>query len=301
MIREILRAQRKAPKVLVENKISFAAQDSELSIYDTFAPATDVDLASDQLLFCGMVSGQKVMHGEHGRFSCNFYPHESFVMAPNSPVSIDFPGASPRAPTTCLAIEICPDKVQRIAAELESRALLEQNYPEPEPRTLIHTSHSQQIQGLLERIVQIYTENHQDRSYMIELAVSELIVRLLRQQTREFLIGHSEAEPEHNGINAAVHYISKHLDQPLNVEQLAKIACMSRTKFFCHFRSALSCTPQEFLYQLRLKHAAQLLTQGNSVTAACYASGYNNCSHFSRSFRQHYGVSPSQYRTRHAT
>ena len=51
MITPIIENLRKAPQVLVENKISFAGPESELSIYDTYQQAQRVKLKSDQLLF----------------------------------------------------------------------------------------------------------------------------------------------------------------------------------------------------------------------------------------------------------
>ncbi|MDO7666784.1 MAG: AraC family transcriptional regulator N-terminal domain-containing protein, partial [Pseudomonadota bacterium] len=87
---------------LVENKIAFAGPESELSIYDTYRTASRVGLRSQQLLYCGMVKGKKIMYGtgnEHGEI---FLPHESFVMPPGEFVEIDFPEANEESPTTCL-------------------------------------------------------------------------------------------------------------------------------------------------------------------------------------------------------
>jgi len=299
MIREVIENQRRDPQVLIENKISFAAADSELSIYDTFEKASRVALASDQLMFCGMVSGKKVMHANTDEFECDFLPHESFVMAPNSPVEIDFPTASLTKPTTCLAIEIGSERVKNIISGLNSSASLSLYQREWQYETqLVHTHHNTQTQALLNRIVQIYTENHQDRSFMIDLAVSELIVRLLRHQTREFIISHCEAQPDHNGINAVVSYIQQNLENNLDFEHLSKLACMSRTKFFNEFKQNLGCTPKDFLFQTRLKRAAQMLEQRKNITDVCFATGFKNSSHFSRSFKAFYGMSPSQYKNK---
>ena len=57
--------QLRTPQKLVENRISFAGSDSELSIYDTYDSAVRVGLNADQLLYCGMVSGRKVMHDNY--------------------------------------------------------------------------------------------------------------------------------------------------------------------------------------------------------------------------------------------
>ncbi|EPJ46560.1 MAG: hypothetical protein OFPII_19470 [Osedax symbiont Rs1] len=300
MIKEMLEQQRKTPLVLVENKISFAAADSELSIYDTFEQASRISLVSDQLMFCGMVSGKKVMHADSDDFECEFLPHESFVMAANSPVEIDFPVACIEQPTTCLAIEIGEDRVKQIVASLNADApLLNYDRDWQDSEELVHTHHNAQTQALLNRIVHIFTENHQDRSLMIDLAVSELIIRLLRHKTREFIIAHSRHLPDHNGINAAISHIQKNFEHNINIDQLCKLACMSRTKFFAQFKQTLGCTPQDFLYQSRLKHAAQMLRNDANITDTCFATGYANTSHFSRSFKACYGMSPSQFKLRH--
>ncbi|MEH6442590.1 MAG: AraC family transcriptional regulator [Oceanospirillaceae bacterium] len=299
MIREILKQHRQAPQVLVENKVSFAAAESELSIYDTFEQASRVQLISDQLLFCGMVSGKKVMHANQDSFQCDFFPHESFVMAPNNPVEIDFPIACIQHPTTCLAVEISTDRVKQVVNGLNAVSPLSQYQREWQYETeLVHTHHNTQTQALLNRIVQIYTENHQDRSFMVDLAVTELIVRLLRHQTREFIIEHSNTQPDHNGLNAVVSHIKQNLAQNLNIDELCKLACMSRTKFFTKFKQSLGCTPKGFLYQLRLKQAATMLKGGKNITTTCFATGYSNTSHFSRSFKAFYGMSPTQYKNR---
>ena len=46
--------KRRQLDVLIENKVTFAADNSELSIYDTYESAQKVALHSDELLFCAM-------------------------------------------------------------------------------------------------------------------------------------------------------------------------------------------------------------------------------------------------------
>ncbi|MDO6777411.1 AraC family transcriptional regulator [Shewanella sp. 10N.286.52.C2] len=299
MISGRLQLQRSKPKVLVENKISFAGPESELSIYDTFEQASRVALQSDQLLFCGMVTGKKVMHSVDD-YEAAFYPHESFIMAPNQAVEIDFPEAKIHQPTTCLAIEISTERVQQIADKLNLSAPIDKQYGHWQYQpSLVHTHHNQQTQALLDRIVAIYTENEQDRSYLIDLAISELIVRLMRHQTRDFLLHHSHNDPQFNGLNAALHYIKQHLSEPLDINALCRQACMSRSKFFQQFKQHLGCTPMVYQQQSRLTQAATLIEQGQQITQVCYSLGYHSASHFSRLFKQFYGICPVDYKLRH--
>ena len=287
---------RRMPKVLVENKVSFAAESSELSIYDTYQQAKRVKLKSDQLMFCGMVSGKKIMHVDEVEVHEPFLPHESFVMAPNQEVEIDFPEAQLAQPTTCLAIEIAPERIAKVEQMLTRQSPLEKSYGDWQYKdSILHSHHTEETQSLLNRIVQIYTENHPDRGFMIDLAVTELSARLLRHQTRDFIVAFSDQDPELNGLNAAISHILKDLTKPLDLNFLTRLACMGRTKFFTTFKQHLGCTPIAFQQQERLKQAAKLLNTGKQVTQTCFSVGFLNTSHFSRVFKQFYGMTPRQY------
>ena len=78
---------------MVENRIFRAGPHAELSIYDTYSPASQVSLSSGELLYCGMITGRKILHGGHD-FETEFLPRESFVMTPGETIAIDFPDAS---------------------------------------------------------------------------------------------------------------------------------------------------------------------------------------------------------------
>lgn len=302
MIRQAIDSVRNPPKVLVENKLSFAGPESELSIYDTYQQAEKVKLQSDQLLFCAMVTGKKVMHSTLDNFHGEFLPHESFIMAPGSSVEIDFPIAQISQPTTCLAIEISSERVQQVSAMLNQQQPLNQAFGYWQyDNKLVHTHHNSETQSVLNRIVHIYTENHPDRSAMVALAVSELTIRLLHQQTREFILAFSQQEPDHNGLNAAINQIELHLNESLSIDELARISCMSRTKFFHEFKVHLGCSPMVYQLQSRLKKAGKLLKQGQQITQTCFALGFTNTSHFSRCFKKFYGISPRQYKERYLT
>ena len=60
------------------------------------------------------------------------------------------------------------------------------------------------------------------------------------------------------------------------------------------FRELVGLPPHKYLVHRRLYQARNLLFSGMSVTDVCYASGFNNLSHFINSFRGQFGVSPSK-------
>lgn len=95
--------------------------------------------------------------------------------------------------------------------------------------------------------------------------------------------------------------IEEHLgDEHFSVERLAEAVHMSRVHLFRRLRALRDCTPTEWIWEIRLARAQQLL-DGNagSVSEVAYAVGFKSVSHFSKRFRNQFGLSPSAYRKQH--
>lgn len=293
---ENLNKHRRKVATLVENRVSFNADDVVLSVYDTYANAKHVALASSEVLFCGMLTGKKIMHVESSNYHQPFLPHESFVLAPGQQVFIDFPEAKANNPTTCLAIEISKDKINRVAEELNLR----RNKLLPEiayQQDLVHTEHNVQTQHLLARMLHLFSENEQERRFFIDLALNELIARLLQQQSRDWLLHCVNHNPEKCGLSAAIHYLENHLSDPLDIDRLCKLSGMSRSKFFSLFKEAMHTTPEQWRQQKKISLAKQMLERGVSVTEVAFSLGFNHPSQFTRSFKNALSISPKMYQS----
>ncbi|APE05383.1 AraC family transcriptional regulator [Alteromonas sp. MB-3u-76] len=288
--------KRQQLDVLIENKVTFSADSSELSIYDTYESAQKVALHSNELLFCAMLTGKKIMHVESSQYHKAFLPHESFVVAPQNKVLIDFPQASLNRPTTCLAIEISRDKINDVSKALNMKQRIAHDALFEYVPNVVHTQHNVQTQQLLERMVHLFSEQGAERHYLIDLSLNELITRLLQQQSRELLLANSEELKLDNKISEAIRYIEENVSQDLDINKLCKIACMSRSKFYQQFKLAFGTTPALFQQQLRLKRARAQLLSGQSISAVCFDLGFNSASHFSRVFKQAFGIAPKECR-----
>jgi len=297
-----LDSRRKQRHLLIENKVSFQGPDSELSIYDTYRSASRVGLGADQLLFCGMVTGKKVMHSVHEGLEKDqvFLPHESYVMSPGEYVEIDFPEANEAQPTTCLTIEISKQRIESVSEKMRDLTQLEnlQHDWQYQPH-IVHTHHTAATQQLLEKLVSLFTHNHPDKEMMVDLGVSELIIRLLREQGREQLLSYCRQSPDASGVTLAISHLTEYSALPLDIEALCRLACMSRSKLYTEFKKQLGCSPSEYLQQQRLKNAAKLLQTGSKVSEVCYHTGFNDLSHFSRRFSHFFACSPTQYRSKY--
>jgi len=62
------------------------------------------------------------------------------------------------------------------------------------------------------------------------------------------------------------------------------------------FRESLELSPYQYLMHIRLDEARRMLMKGASVTEACYACGFSDCSHFIQYFKRKMGITPAKLR-----
>ena len=85
--------------------------------------------------------------------------------------------------------------------------------------------------------------------------------------------------------------------EPLDVDDLARAAGLSRAHFSREFRGAFGESPHAYLLTRRLERAAALLrTTDHSVADVCFSVGLQSVGSFTTSFTRTYGRSPTAYR-----
>ena len=85
--------------------------------------------------------------------------------------------------------------------------------------------------------------------------------------------------------------------EPLDVDDLARAAGLSRAHFSREFRRAFGEPPHTYLLTRRLERAAALLRNTDrSVTDICFSVGLQSLGSFTTSFTRTYGLSPTAYR-----
>lgn len=91
--------------------------------------------------------------------------------------------------------------------------------------------------------------------------------------------------------------IDANFDKPLTVEELAREAGMSRTKFNERFRQTFGVSPMAYLTELRMQNAKKMLAAGNArISQVAWAVGYSHPCNFAVAFKRHWGQSPKEYR-----
>lgn len=102
---------------------------------------------------------------------------------------------------------------------------------------------------------------------------------------------------DNDRISSVFNYVKDHFQEPIALEEVANLVSMTNPSFCRYFKKITNMTFTSFVNDYRLVHASKLLAEKPiSISEICYESGFNNFSHFNKSFKAYTGRSASQYR-----
>ena len=96
-------------------------------------------------------------------------------------------------------------------------------------------------------------------------------------------------------------FIEQHIaDEDLKIDDMANAVGMGRTVFYNKIRELVGVSPVDFLRQLRMQRATQLIAQSTmNISQVAYAVGFSDPKYFSRCFKKETGLTPREYREQH--
>ncbi len=122
-----------------------------------------------------------------------------------------------------------------------------------------------------------------------ELYLCGKIYQLLSQITQE-----ESGDPDY--VEQAKTYIESNYMKEISIQELARKLNLNRSYFSSLFRKKTGKSPQQYLTDHRMERACQLMTEyGYTPGQAALSTGYADIFCFSRMFRRHFGISPSEY------
>lgn len=107
-----------------------------------------------------------------------------------------------------------------------------------------------------------------------------------------------EAEVKDNSrINTVFNHVKNNFKEEITLDEIAGLVSMTVPSFCRYFKKMTRKTFVQFVNEYRLVHASKLLAEKPmSITEVCFESGFNNFSHFNKSFKAFTGQNPSEYR-----
>ena len=231
-----------------------------------------------------VVDGRKIWHTARGVYdiqkeSCVFVRKGAFIL--EQILDSGF----------CVVLFFIPDAF--ICETLQSKSKPLRSYGKNyDPLMMLHTS--EQLTAFFLSMSSYFGEAQEPNPLLLELKFRELILTIADNPLNAELLSYF-CSLMHEPQQAALQRVMEdNYCFNLKIEQYASLSNRSLSAFKRDFQKLFNTTPGKWLLEKRLLHAMHLLTHLNkTITEAAFESGFESNSHFSRCFKQRFGVAPS--------
>lgn len=111
------------------------------------------------------------------------------------------------------------------------------------------------------------------------------------------MMSYENAPDETTVIDVAIEYLHEYFNTKFSLLDVARICGMGQYEFSRQFKRVCGITFRDYVIGYRISEASIMLRDtALDILEVALATGFNDASHFSRTFRRHYGLTPSAYR-----
>ncbi|OSI14093.1 AraC family transcriptional regulator [Neisseria dumasiana] len=180
--------------------------------------------------------------------------------------------------------------------EYDSRADLIDGLPE-----IVHLNIDRAALQPLTAMLEYEAERSDKGSATVVNALSSVLLVMLM---RAYLVQENRKLPagtlngwHHPRLRAVVQAVLTAPEKAWSVQEMAAAANVSRAQLMRLFKQQIGVSPHAFVNSIRLQQAAVLLKQtADSILSVALSVGFQSETHFGKTFKKQYGVSPGQYR-----
>lgn len=284
---------------LVEHRSKFSLDFCELNVFETRQKAEDFHLKFDGITITSMLRGKKIMHLE-GIEDFEYVPGETVIAPADTLMRIDFPEAELQKPTQCTAL-VLDQSYLRKQLDLINEKSGNNRLHGVQSWNLNFSDailkNNRNLASVSNQLLRVFTQDEPFKDYQVDLLLRELVLSLLKLQNYNYLKKDSRENSNKSAFHAVLNHIEGRITTEIRIDELCKVAGMSKSSFYRAFTEEYGITPVQLILEERLKFAKRLLNDENlSVKEVAYASGFNDPNYFSRMFRKLEGYSPSEYK-----
>jgi len=166
------------------------------------------------------------------------------------------------------------------------------------PGLLLTGNIQSKVEALLDDMLYEFTNEEKYYEINIKADLLKLLAIISREyEKRDIDKGLEVFDRYRDAINSTIKFIDENYNKDINLEDASRMAMMSPAYFSFVFKQITGKTFVEYKNNLKLVKAIDLMNDPNlSITDICYAVGFNDTAYFSKIFKKHTGISPSQYR-----
>ena len=111
-----------------------------------------------------------------------------------------------------------------------------------------------------------------------------------------FVLMWEDGASEYTHVEKALEYIHSNYMQDVSVEKIARYLNLDRTYFSVLFKKETGLSPKQYLLNYRMTIASALIAKKHiAISVAANSVGYSDVYTFSKMFKKHFGISPSNY------
>jgi AraC-like DNA-binding protein len=248
------------------------------------------------LSLCIVAQGRKCVVVDGAEYL--YDPFNYLVLSNSQTFTAEILEASPAKPFLSLVLQIDPALVRRVSSDLLKRRTTtfgQPVNPSSDADRAFVTPLDSTLMAATVRFLQA-TDNEADRRVLAPLYLQEIVYRILQAEQFGRLLKVAAAETERNPVSDVVAYVRENMAEPLTVSDMAERVSLSPSAFSHLFRDVTGKSPYQFVKEMRLNRARDLLIAGElSVTQVSRGVGYASTSHFINEFRERFGATPRAY------
>ena len=272
-----------------------------LTIYRFTAPVGPTWEEIQSLSLCIVAQGRKAVTVDGQSFL--YDPFHYLVLASHLHFQAEVLEASIGRPFLSFVLQIDPVLVRQVSSDMLERRTTAFRSREAGAQVVQPACVSALDSDLLGVVLRFLRAVHTatDRRVLAPLYLQELVYRVLQREQYARLLALAAAESASNPVSAVLEYVRGHLSEPLTVADMADLVNLSPSAFAHLFRDVTGRSPYQFVKEMRLDRARELLVDGDLTVARISKDvGYASVSHFISEFRGRFGVTPRAYYDAHA-
>lgn len=155
------------------------------------------------------------------------------------------------------------------------------------------------LKSFIQSMFPYFKEKREPPRAILKLKIKELLINLYYHSENELLVSYFKSVVL-NSQPSLSHIMETNFTFNLRLEEFAKMCHRSLSKFKRDFFDHYNSTPGKWLLNKRLDYAAGLLLNKElNITQIAFDSGFEDISHFSRVFKNRFGVNPSSFSSQH--